>query len=154
MWGQKDSDMAFQGGSATTLISRDSEIIGDIKFTGDLEIQGLVRGSIIAKADSKASVRIVDGGRVEGEIHAPVVIINGKIQGDVHCTDHVELAAQASVEGNVHYNLIEMVKGAQVNGNLVYAGAEKKAVKSNGSGQKSAAAQSGSAVKVDEISRV
>jgi cytoskeletal protein CcmA (bactofilin family) len=33
------------------------------------------------------------------------------------------------VEGNVHYQLIEMVKGSQVNGNLVYSassGAAKK----------------------------
>ncbi|WP_369809176.1 polymer-forming cytoskeletal protein [Oceanicoccus sp. KOV_DT_Chl] len=57
------------------------------------------------------------------------MIINGEVLGDVHCDQHVELAAKASVEGNVHYNLIEMVKGAQLNGNLVYAGATKKTAK-------------------------
>ncbi len=118
--------MAFQSGSSTTLISKDSEIIGDIKFSGDLEIQGLVRGNIHANGDSKATVRIVEGGCVEGEIHSPKVIINGAVKGDVHCSDHVELAAKANVDGNVHYNLIEMVKGAQLNGNLVYAGAAAK----------------------------
>ncbi len=118
--------MAFQSGNSTTLISKDSEIIGDIKFSGDLEIQGLVRGNIHAGSDSKATVRIVEGGRVEGEVHSPKVIINGEVKGDVHCGDHVELAAKANVDGNVHYNLIEMVKGAQLNGNLVYAGAESK----------------------------
>lgn len=118
--------MAFQSGHATTLISKDSEIVGDVKFTGDLEIQGLVRGNIIAKVDKGATVRIVEGGRVEGDIHSPKVIINGYVHGDVHSGEHIELATKASVEGNVHYNLIEMVKGAQVNGNLVYAGAAKK----------------------------
>ena len=118
--------MAFQSGNSTTLISKDSEIIGEIKFTGDLEIQGLVRGDIHASSDTKAIVRIVAGGRVEGQIHAPKVIINGHVKGDVHCSNHVELAAKANVDGNVHYNLIEMVKGAQLNGNLVYAGADKK----------------------------
>lgn len=118
--------MAFQGGNTTTLISKDSEIVGDINFSGDLEIQGVVKGNIVAKPDSNASVRVVEGGQVIGEIHAPKIIINGSISGDVHCSDHVELAAQAKVEGNVNYNLIEMVKGAQVNGNLVYAGAVKK----------------------------
>jgi cytoskeletal protein CcmA (bactofilin family) len=124
----EEQEMAFQSGHATTLISKDSEIVGDIKFTGDLEIQGLIRGNIIAKVEKGASVRVVEGGRVEGDIHAPKVIINGHVHGDVHCGEHVELATKASVEGNVHYNLIEMVKGAQVNGNLVYAGATKKAV--------------------------
>ena len=118
--------MAFQSNSSTTLISKDSEIIGNIQFSGDLEIQGVVRGNIQAKSESGATVRVVEGGRVEGEIHAPKVIINGEVVGDVHCDQHVELAAKACVDGNVHYNLIEMVKGAQLNGNLVYAGAAKK----------------------------
>ena len=121
--------MAFQSSNSTTLISKDSEIVGDIKFSGDLEIQGLVRGNILAKSESGAMVRIVEGGRVEGEIHSPKIIVNGEVQGDVHCGEHVELAAKAKVEGDVHYNLIEMVKGAQVNGSFVYAGAAKKPAK-------------------------
>jgi cytoskeletal protein CcmA (bactofilin family) len=121
MW-RKGGDMAFSGGDSTTLISKDSEVVGDLKFSGDLEVQGRVRGNIIAKTDKSAAVRIVDGGCVEGEIHAPTVIINGKMIGDVHSSEHVELASKAQVDGNVHYQLIEMVKGAQVNGSLLYAG--------------------------------
>jgi len=121
--------VAFNSGSSTTLISKDSEIVGDIKFSGDLEVQGLVTGNIYAKADSGATVRIVDGGRVEGEVHAPKVIINGIVRGDIHCAEHVELAVKANVEGNIHYNLIEMVKGAQLNGSLIYAGVGKKGAK-------------------------
>lgn len=113
--------MAFSAGHTTTLISKDAEIIGDITFSGDLEVQGQVSGNIIAKGDAAAMVRIVDGGRVEGAIHAPKVIINGTLVGDVHASEHVELAAKANVQGNVHYSLIEMVKGAQVNGSLLYA---------------------------------
>lgn len=118
--------MAFQVGGSTTLISKDTEIEGNISFTGDLEVQGVVKGNINARAESGATVRVVDGGRVEGEIHAPKVIVNGHIVGDVYSSDHIELAAKASVEGNVHYQLIEMVKGAQVNGSLVYGGAQEK----------------------------
>lgn len=121
--------MAFQSSNSTTLISRDSEIVGDIKFSGDLEIQGVVRGNIIAKNDSGATVRIVEGGRVEGEIHAPKAIINGEISGDIHSSEHIELAAKAVVTGNVNYMLIEMVKGAQVNGSLIYSGNVKKVAK-------------------------
>src|SRR5690625_6325461 len=51
-----------------------------------------------------------------------MVIINGNVTGNVYSSKHVELAAKAVVEGNVHYQLIEMVKGAQVNGSLVYSG--------------------------------
>ena len=121
----KGNNMAFHG--ATTLISKESEIVGDIKFSGDLEVQGLVRGNIIAKDQSKATVRVVEGGRIEGEIHAPHVVINGMVKGDVHSAEHVELAAKAQIQGNVHYHLIEMVKGAQVNGSLLYAAAQSAA---------------------------
>lgn len=121
--------MAFQTGNSTTLISKGSEIIGDIKFTGHLEIEGVVRGKIIASTDKGAKVRVAQGGCVEGDIHAPLIIVDGEVKGDVHSGEHVELAAKANVQGNVHYNLIEMVKGSQVNGNLVYAGAIKKVAK-------------------------
>ena len=137
MWG-KDKEMAIQTSNSTTLISKGSEIIGDIKFSGDIEIQGLVRGNIIASSDNGCSIRLVDGGCVEGQIHAPRVIINGEIKGDVHSAEHIELAAKARVDGNVHYNLIEMVKGAQINGNLVYAGTAKSSA-ATPIGQKSAA---------------
>lgn len=30
--------MAFQSGNTTTLISKESEIVGDVNFSGDLEI--------------------------------------------------------------------------------------------------------------------
>ena len=123
MWNKKGEAMAFQATHSTTLISRDSTIVGDINFSGDLEIQGQVKGNIVAQDNSNASVRLVEGGKVLGNIHAPKVLVNGTIEGDVHCTEQVELAPKAIVNGNVHYNLIEMAKGAQVNGSLVYAGA-------------------------------
>lgn len=118
--------MAFNGGG-TTLISKDTDIVGDIKFTGDLEVQGVVRGNIIAKDQSNATLRVVEGGRIEGEIHTPNIIINGCVKGDVHSSEHIELAAKAQIEGNVHYSLIEMVKGAQVNGKLLYASGKSPA---------------------------
>ena len=118
---KRGNTMAFQGGNSTTLISKESEIIGNINFTGDLEVQGTVRGNIYAKGEKNATVRIVEGGVVEGEIHVPRTVINGEVTGDVHCSEHLELAAKAVVQGNIHYRLIEMVKGAQLNGNLVYA---------------------------------
>lgn len=125
----KKQNTAFQGGNSITLISKETEVLGDIRFVGALEIQGVVKGNVFAKEEgATAIVRVIDGGRVEGEVHAPKVIINGDVHGDVHCSDHVELAAKAIVRGDVHYNLIEMVKGAQINGKLVYAGAKVKPV--------------------------
>ncbi len=56
----------------------------------------------------------------EGEIHAPSVIINGAVEGNVHSTKHLELASKARVQGNVYYTLVEMAAGAEVNGSLAH----------------------------------
>ncbi|HEY7883561.1 MAG TPA: polymer-forming cytoskeletal protein [Cellvibrionaceae bacterium] len=103
-----------------TLISKGTKIIGDIHFSGDLQVEGKVQGNIIVEGGNDAKLVVADKGVVEGEIRVPMVVINGKVIGDVYSTKHLELAAKAIVEGNVHYQLIEMVKGAQVNGSLVY----------------------------------
>jgi cytoskeletal protein CcmA (bactofilin family) len=42
------------------------------------------------------------------------------VTGDVHAVEHVELAPQARIRGDVYYNLIEMAIGAEVNGSLVH----------------------------------
>lgn len=125
MFGKEKATMAFNGNSsATTLIAKGTEIVGDIKFSGNLEIEGKVLGGIIAAGEGDASVRVLENGEVEGDIKVPSVIINGVVKGDVYSSNHIELAAKAKVEGNAHYNLIEMVKGSQVNGNLVYNSGE------------------------------
>lgn len=114
--------------SYDTLISSQTNINGDIHFSGGLHIDGEVHGAVVAEPDSKAVVRVSDHGVVEGEVRAPHVIINGRVDGDVYSSEHVELAANAIVNGTVHYQLIEMVMGAQVNGSLVHdAGGAKVA---------------------------
>ena len=51
----------------------------------------------------------------------PYIVLNGAVNGDVHSSEHVELAAKARITGNVHYNLLEMSIGAEVNGKLLHS---------------------------------
>ena len=53
-----------------------------------------------------------------GEVKVPHTTINGKVEGDIHSTERLELAEQAVIDGDVYYNLIEMSVGAKVNGGL------------------------------------
>jgi len=119
MLGSKKKEGPFAAGGHT-LFDRALEIEGNIKFGGTLDIEGKVTGSIFAEDGTDAMIRIQEHGEVFGEISAPKVIINGKVHGDVFSTKHLELAARAVVNGNVNYKVIEMVKGAEVNGNLVH----------------------------------
>lgn len=117
MLGKKDKDNQFAAGGHT-LLARAVEITGDIKFGGDMEIIGIVRGNIYAEPGADAELTISEKGEVFGEIHAPKIIVRGSVNGDIHSSKHLELAAKAMVNGNVHYSAIEVVKGAQVNGKL------------------------------------
>ncbi len=116
---KKERITPSNGGNDTTLISRHAELNGDMHFRGNLVVEGKVSGNVCAQSDSDARLQLVDSGVIEGEIRVPYVVINGNVKGDVHAGKHLELASKAVVEGNVHYQLIEMVKGAQVNGSLV-----------------------------------
>ena len=101
-----------------TLISRDTEIVGDIHFSGELIIEGRVRGSIFAEDVGDPIVSLPESGTVEGDIIAPSAVINGLVHGNVHCSKHIELASKASVVGDIRYSMIEMVLGSEVNGKL------------------------------------
>jgi cytoskeletal protein CcmA (bactofilin family) len=117
MWGSKRK-VGVSGG--TTLVSHDTAIVGDIRFSGNLDVEGLVQGNILADADKDARVRVVGKGRVEGEIRAPSVVINGEVRGTVYSTRQLELAPKCRVEGDVFYQTVEMAAGAEVNGNLTH----------------------------------
>ena len=75
---------------------------------------------MLAAEGRPASLLLAEQGTVEGEIRAPVVIINGTLVGDVHAGERIELAQKARVEGNVHYSVVEMSAGAQLTGRLVH----------------------------------
>lgn len=122
MFGSKDKGNA----NYDTLISGKTEIVGDVKFSGGLHIDGLVKGNLIAEANSGALVRISEKGRVEGQINAPNIIINGKVNGDVYAGEYIELAKKAQVVGDVYYHAMEMVLGAEVNGKLHHQPKGKK----------------------------
>jgi len=103
-----------------TLVGPQSEVSGDVKFTGGLHIEGTIKGNVIAENDGKSLIQLSENGTIEGEVKAPFVVLNGVVIGDVHGGEHVELAAKARVTGNVYYNLMEMAVGAEVNGKLVH----------------------------------
>lgn len=112
--------------SGITLIATNCEFEGDVHFSDQLLVNGVVKGNVYAQAGSKAVITVSEKGRVEGEIRVPNVIINGKVFGDIHSDKHIELAAKAEVKGNIYYNLIEMVMGSRVDGNLVHLPDGKK----------------------------
>jgi cytoskeletal protein CcmA (bactofilin family) len=122
MWGSKN-DIRKEAG--ITLIANNCEVVGDVYFSDQLLVNGIIKGNVYAREGSKASVTVSKNGIVRGEVRVPNTIINGQVIGDIHSDKHVELAANAQIKGNVYYNLIEMVMGSRVDGKLVHVADDK-----------------------------
>lgn len=118
MWGQNKKPK--QTAHIDSLIGQNTEIHGDVIFSGGLHVDGTVKGSVVADKGEDSVLTLSERGTIEGEVKVPNVVVNGSIIGDLHASGHVELAAQARVYGNVYYSLIEMAMGAEVNGKLMH----------------------------------
>jgi cytoskeletal protein CcmA (bactofilin family) len=110
------------GHAVDTLIGAHVTIHGDVQFSGGLYVEGRIVGKVTAVDGEPAVLMLAERGSIEGEVHAPVVMVDGRLDGDVHATERIELAANARVLGNVHYQVVEMNAGAQLTGRLVHAG--------------------------------
>lgn len=109
------------GHAVDTLIGAHVTIHGDVQFSGGLYVEGRIVGRVTAVDGGPAVLMLAEQGSIEGEVHAPVVMVNGRLDGDVHAAERVELASNARVLGNVHYRVVEMNAGAQLTGRLVHA---------------------------------
>lgn len=113
-----------------TLIGQNTEVRGDIVFTGGLHVDGTIKGNVLASEESGSVLSLSDRGRIEGEVRVPNMVLNGTVVGDVYSDAHIELAPKARISGNLYYKLLEMAVGAEVNGNLVRRnGGAEEAVK-------------------------
>lgn len=110
--------------SVDTLVGRQTEILGDVRFAGGLHVDGRIKGKVVSSGDKSASLSVSDVGTIEGDVNVPNIVLNGHVNGDVRATVKVTLAAKARVTGNVYYRVIEMESGATVNGQLVHETAD------------------------------
>ncbi len=117
MWGGKKKLSSMR---VDTLIGKGTVVRGDLHFIGGLHIDGRIEGNVVAGDNDGAALVLSEGGEVQGEVHAPNMMLNGSVEGDVYSAGHLELAANAKVCGDVYYNLLEMAVGAEVNGKLVH----------------------------------
>ncbi len=98
----------------------ETRVHGDIEFIGGFHVDGYVKGNVRSTNDERSVLSISERGCIEGAVVVAHVVLNGTVKGDVRATQRVELGPKARVIGNVHYKLIEMSIGAEVNGKLIH----------------------------------
>lgn len=101
-----------------SLIGAGTKIEGNIQFCGGLRLDGEIIGNVIAVHGKPSTLVLGVHGRVDGEICAAFMELNGAVEGPVHAEEYLDLQCHAKVIGNVHYKLMEIQSGAIVEGRL------------------------------------
>ncbi len=95
-----------------SVLSADLVIKGNLKTTGDIQIEGTVEGDIRAHL-----LTIGESATIKGEVIADDVVINGRIVGRVRGLK-VRLTATARVEGDIIHKTIALESGAHFEGSV------------------------------------
>jgi cytoskeletal protein CcmA (bactofilin family) len=90
------------------VLSSDVEIIGSVKFTNDLVIDGKIEGEIT----SDGNLTVGENARIKAEVKTATVIVYGKVHGNLTATDRVELKSTAEVVGDIKAKTLSIEAGA------------------------------------------
>lgn len=96
-------------------IGKSISIKGDLSGNEDLVIEGKVEGKVDLPNNQ---LTIGANGQVKAEINAKGVIVIGRVSGNVHGTERIEIQATGVVEGDVAAPRLLVAEGAVVNGSI------------------------------------
>ncbi len=97
---------------AASVLSSDLLVTGNLKTTGDIQIEGQVDGDIRAHL-----LTVGEGATVKGEVIADDVVVNGRVVGRVRGLK-VRLTSTARVEGDIIHKTIAIESGAHFEGSV------------------------------------
>ncbi len=81
----------------TAVIEQGCEFEGKLCFHGTVRINGIFRGEIY----TPDTLVVGESGRVQGQIDAGVVVINGEVSGEVRAKHRVEIHQPAVFRGDI-----------------------------------------------------
>jgi cytoskeletal protein CcmA (bactofilin family) len=97
---------------APSVLSSDLTIIGNVKSSGDIQVEGTVEG------DVRAQMLIVgESATVKGEVIAEEVIVHGRVVGRLRGLK-VRLSSSARCEGDIVHKTIAIESGAHFEGSV------------------------------------
>jgi cytoskeletal protein CcmA (bactofilin family) len=112
-------------GDLNALLGRGSEFEGKLTFEGTVRIDGKFSGEIVT-----GDVLVIgEGAKVQAEINAGSVVVNGEVQGNIRAKVSIELHQPARVQGNLETPSLSIDKGVIFEGTSKMegiAGAQQK----------------------------
>ena len=98
-----------------SIIGVGSEFKGEFKINGLLRIDGKFLGTI----DTGGKVLIGQSGDATTDIKARLVVVGGKVSGNIYATERIILLSTGDVKGNIITPSLIMEEGVKFDGNCV-----------------------------------
>ena len=104
-------------------IGRTLVIKGEISGSESLYIDGRIEGKINMP---ESRVTIGRNGKVDASISAREVVVMGKVNGNIECTDRVDIRSEGSVAGDISTVRISVEDGAALKGGIQVRSGDQK----------------------------
>lgn len=102
-----------QENNTINLIGVGTEIKGDIESTGDIRIDGSLKGNL----RTKGKVVIGNTGLIKGEVFCKNSDVEGKVEGKINVNELLSLKATSSILGDISARRLAIEPGAKFTGN-------------------------------------
>ncbi len=102
-------------GNKSTTIGASIKIRGELSGGENLVIQGNVEGAIKLKDHS---VSVGEQGRIQADVYAKNIIIQGELSGDLYGAENVTIARSGRVNGNIVAPRVILEDGAKFKGSI------------------------------------
>ena len=93
-------------------ISARTVIKGEISSENDIRVDGKVNGKIFSKGKIVVGPQAI----IEGGLACTNVDFLGTMKGDIYVKDLLTIKSNATIEGNINVNKLQVEMGAQING--------------------------------------
>lgn len=103
------------GARSSARLGSSLQIKGQITGTEDLQIDGIVEGSISLRGHE---LTVGSTAQLKSEINAREVVVYGKVIGNLHARDRVDVRKDGSVVGDISTARITIEDGAQFKGRI------------------------------------
>lgn len=110
-----------------TIIAGNCVIDSNLTTTGNIKIYGKINGSINVDGD----VLIGETGVVLGKVEAKNLILDGSVEGDVHCKNTLKLSSSAKLSGDAYVKHFSSEEGCLFAGKCIMEKMEKLKEKSD-----------------------
>jgi len=118
----EEAPAQFSEEELVACLYKGSRVTGQLTFHGAARIDGSVEGEVLCHG----RLTIGEGAEVRAKIFGDVVVIRGRVEGDVTAKEKVELGAPARLSGNIDAPRLVIGEGVTFDGYCAMGGIRKR----------------------------